>query len=267
MIAIGAVGARTPAKKRRALSEKRGVTRTGRHPGSPDPRRSSISCTRSVARLGHDGHVVVEAELRGAVDAAFVITGRGFRSWPDPHPDRAPLEEEYSRLLDPGKWRIVGARADAWLHALVETGLAIVERNAMVSWRHKPRPIISRADLVVPVASGALPLTVARSRLGDVDDAGVTLGLGDPAVCMDWFPECGCDACDSGSQNDLDYFDEHMVVIVSGAFRRMSDGNRTITVFGGREWQASGSFRRGEVEAIIANPPRGWDELVGASWL
>ena len=80
--------------------------------------------------------------------------------------------------------------------------------------------------------AGALPLTVARSRLGDVDDAGVILGLGDPAVAIDRFP----------------------------------DGNRTITLFGEREWNASGSFDRGDVEAIIADP-LGWEELAGASWL
>jgi Family of unknown function (DUF6226) len=168
--------------------------------------------------------------------------------------------------LIPGKWRIVGARADAWLIALVECGLAVVEANASVSWRDKLGPVICRTDRITPVVAGALPLTVARSWLGDVDDAGLILGLGDPAVDIDWFPDCGCDACDSGSQNELDHFDEHMVVIVSGAFRRLSDGNRTITVFGEREWTASGSFDRGDVEAIIADP-LGWDELAGAPWL
>jgi len=126
--------------------------------------------------------------------------------------------------------------------------------------------VISRTDRIVPVVAGALPLTVARSRLGDVDDAGVILGVGDPAVCIDRFPDCGCDACDNGSHNVLDHFDEHMVVIVSGAFRRLCDGNRTITVFGEREWNTSGSFDRGDVEAIIVDP-LGWDELAGASWL
>jgi Family of unknown function (DUF6226) len=173
--------------------------------------------------------VVAESELRAAVEGAFAITGRGLRSWPDPHPDRSPLDEEYSRLLDPAKWRIVGARADAWLMALVDADLAVVERNAAISWNERPGSVVSRADRVIPVASGALPLSVARSRLGDVDDAGVTLGLGDPAVCIDWFPECGCDACDSGSHNELDYFDEHMAVIVAGTFRPLSDDNRTIT--------------------------------------
>ena len=213
------------------------------------------------------GDVVDETQLRAAVDTAFAMTGRGLRSWRDPHPDRLPRDEEYSRLLDPGKWRILGARADAWVAALLDTRLAVVERYATVSWREKPGPVISRTDSVVPFAAGALRLTVARSRLGDVDDAGVTLGLGDPAVCVDWFPDCGCDACDSGSQNELDHFDRHMLVLVTGGFRRLTHRDRTITVFGEHEWQASGSLRVGEVERIIAEPPRGWDELTGAPWL
>jgi hypothetical protein len=210
--------------------------------------------------------VVGETELRAAVDAAFAITRRGLRSWPDPHPDRSPRDEEYSRLLDPGKWRIVGARADAWLIALVDSALAVVEGNVAVAWREQPGAEISRTDRIVPFASGALPLSVARSRIDDVDDAGVILGLGDPAVLVEWFPDCGCDACDSGSQNELDHFDERMAVIVSGGFRRLSDGNRTITVFGEQGWGASGSFARGEVDAVIADP-RGWEELAGAPWL
>ncbi len=220
-----------------------------------------------MPRLATMGDVVNVAQLRAAVDSAFAVTARGLRSWPDPHPDRSPRDEEYSRLLDPGKWRIVGARADAWLNAFVDTGLAVVERNATVSWREKPGPVTSRHDRAVPSSAAALPLTIARSRLGDVEDAGVTLGLGDPAVCVEWFPDCGCDACDSGSQNELDHFDEHLLVVVTGRFRRLSQGDRTITVYGEHEWQASGSFHRGEVERIIAEPPRGWEELTGTAWL
>lgn len=187
-------------------------------------------------------------------------------TWADPHPDRSPLDEEYSRLLDPSKWRIIGARADAWLVALVDAGLAVVEPNEDVGWHEEPRVVVSRADRAVPVARGALPLVVARTRLGDVDDAGVVVGVGDPAVCVDWLPDCGCDACDSGSQNELDCLDRRMLNIVSGTFRRLSNRARTITIDGDDGWTASGPFGRRGVEAIIADPA-GWDELSGASWL
>jgi hypothetical protein len=208
---------------------------------------------------------VPEAELLAGVDAAFALTARGLARWADPHPDRMPRDEEYSRLLDPAKWRILGARADAWIVALADTGLALVERRATIRWRDEPATVISRAERVVPLVAGALPVVIARSRVGDDADAGVTLGVGDPAVCAGWFPECGCDACDSGSQDELDRLDEILLAVVAGRFRRLSSGRRTITVLDGLRWWATDLHHR-EVEAVLADPA-GWDQLTGASWL
>jgi hypothetical protein len=214
----------------------------------------------------HDARMAVASGLVAAVDRAFAVTGRGLSPWPDPHPGRMPLDEEYSRLLDPAKWRILGARARAWMSALVDAGVAVVEVGAPVSWRAAPGPEVSGADRVVPRAAGALTLVVARSRLGDLDDAGVTLGVGEPAACVGWFPDCGCDACDSGSQDALDELDRHIRGIVTGTFRRLTRGARTIKVLDADGWSASGGFARGEVDAILADPA-GWHELSGASWL
>ncbi len=211
-------------------------------------------------------------ELQAGVEAAFLQTSRGLAPWPDPHPDRASVPDEaYSRLTNPAKWRILGARTDAWLIALVNAGLAIVEPDATVSWTTQRLPVISRAERAIPVAVGALELVVAHSQIGDVDDAGLVVGVGDPAECVNWFPDCGCDACDSGSRNELDHLDAHMLSIVTGSFRRLSDGERVITVIGDGGWSASG-FRPtgrgigGQVEAVLANS-HGWDELTGRSWL
>jgi hypothetical protein len=210
--------------------------------------------------------VTTVAELLAAVEAAFVETGRGLPAWTNPHPDRAPLEEEYSRLIDPGKWRIVGARADAWLSTLAEAGLAEIEQDTDVSWDLPPGTIVTRTHRAMPRAAGALPVVVARSRLGAVDDAGVTLGVGDPAVLLAVIPACGCDACDSGSQDVLDELDEYVLGVVSGAYRRLWKGDREITVIAGVRWSASGLFARGEVDAVLRRPD-GWHELAGASWL
>jgi len=201
-----------------------------------------------------------------AVDAAFAVTARELRPWPDPHPDRSPLDEEYSRLLDAGKWRIVGARAEAWVAALVDAGIARVERDTYVEWSTAPPTHLTRTSRLVPRAGGALPLVIASSRLGDLDDAGTTLGAGDPAVCVAFIPDCGCDACDSGSQDVIDELDVYVGSVVSGEFRRLSSGDREITVRGRHGWSASGSFRRSEVADVIADP-NGWEEVSGASWL
>lgn len=205
-------------------------------------------------------------ELVAGVDAAFLETGRGLKPWVDPHPDRPPLEEEYSRVTDPGKWRIIGARADAWLEALAQTDLAEIERDADIAWDVPPWTIVTYTDRAMPRAAGAIPLIVGGSRLDAVDDAGVTLGVGDPAVRLASIPHCGCDACDSGSQDVLKELDEYVLGVVSGAYRRLWKGDREITVIAGVRWSASGMFDRGEVEAILSRPD-GWRELTGASWI
>jgi hypothetical protein len=210
-----------------------------------------------------------EEGLLAAVDRAFADTGRGLEPWPDPHPDRSPPDEAYSRLLDPAKWRIIGARAEAWMVAVVDAGIATVERDASIEWRSDELPLISRTDRVVPTVARGLPLVVGRTQLGDVDDAGVVLGVGDPAVCVDWFPDCGCDACDSGSQDELDRIDDYLLSIVSGRYRWLTDGSRTIFYLGedaSCTWGASGEFGRGGVERVLADPV-GWEELSGPSWL
>jgi hypothetical protein len=55
-----------------------------------------------------------------------------------PASDRSLLLDDYSGLLGPAKWRIVGARADAWLMALVDA----ISRSSNGTSRYRRR----RAD-------------------------------------------------------------------------------------------------------------------------
>ena len=214
----------------------------------------------------HHRAVVDRDDLLTAVDSEFEVTGASLVGWPDPHDGRSPDDDEYSRVTNPARWLILGARADAWLVALERLGLATIERNVIVQWEDTPRTVISRLDRALPGAIGALPLVVGRSGLGDVVDAGVTLGVGDPAVCVMWVPYCGCDACDMGSHYELNQLDEHIAGVVSGLFRRLRSGQRMIQVTGDNGWSASGLRRRDNVDAILEDPS-GWDELTGTTWL
>ncbi len=206
--------------------------------------------------------MVTEAELLAAVDAAFARTAAGLAGWPDPHPDRQVADEEYSRVTNPAKWRILGARVDAWLVALDEAGLAGVEHDVEVRW---PAGFdVTTADRVAPRAADALAFVVGRTQIDEVDDAGVVLGVGDPTVVVGQFPDCGCDACDSGSQDELDEVDRHLRSIITGRLRHLSQGSREITAMIDR-CSATG-VRRIDVDAILADP-QGWNELSGRSWL
>lgn len=216
-----------------------------------------------AAALCDDVTVPSLPELLERVDVAFERTSEGLRAWPDPHPDRSASDDEYSRVTDPAKWRIVGARADAWVDALVGAGLASIPTDPAVDWAEPPGTAITRTTFVTPYAPDALPLVVARSRIESVDDAGVTLGVGAPAALLVWVPDCGCDACDSGSQDALDELDEYIAAVVSGEFRRLRRGDRSVTLLGHRR-QATNLDRHG-VAAVLADPA-GWHELSGTSW-
>ncbi len=204
--------------------------------------------------------------LTDAVDAEFAVTASDHHGWPDPHPDRSPADEEYSRVTGPSRWRILGDRADAWTSVLAGHGLAMVEPRVAVAWAASGSfPDVTRADRLVPSASGAVSLVIARSRIDSVPDAGVTLGVSDPAIPFAWIPDCGCDACDSGSQDALDELDSYIGAIVDGSFRYLWRGARNIMVTGDGMRRGSG-LRGREVAAVLADPA-GWREISGVSWL
>lgn len=212
-------------------------------------------------------------ELERAVERRFADTAAGLANWADPHPppDRIVADDEYSRVTDPGRWRIVGARADAWVGALLDTGLATVVA-APVEWPAASTPAVTRHVVVVPRVRDGLRMVVARSRFDVVDDAGLVIGVerdGGPAAVVTWFPDCGCDACDSGSQDELDRLDEVVIGIVDGTFRLLECDRQRILVFepGHREARdLPGRHPRDLIDRILADPV-GWEEWTGPSWL
>ena len=207
------------------------------------------------------------------VESAFRRIARGLRRWDDPHPppDRVVADEEYSRLRDPERWRIVGARADAWAEALVAVGAARFERAASVVWLEAPGTVTARVDLLVPTVPGGIVVAFGRSRIGDVADAGLTLGVadavGEPFVAVHVVPDCGCDACDSGSRDVVDEVDTWMGGIVDGSFRHLVSRFGTVTVrsAGLRGASAPGVMRFDPDEVL--RDPSGWREWSGPPWL
>ena len=183
-------------------------------------------------------------ELVAAVDAAFVETGRGLAQWPDPHPDRMPLDEEYSRVTNPQRWEILAARAEAWFEALTDAGLAEIEPEAEVAWQELPRIDVARATRAVPRAAGGIPLVVAMTGFEEGEWPGTAIGAGDPASVLEVIPDCACDACDSGSQDALDELDEYVLSVVTGAYRKLWRGRREVTVYSEHRKSWSGFERR-----------------------
>ena len=86
--------------------------------------------------------------LLADVEDAFAQTGADTPGWEDPHHDptapgerRDSRDEEYSRCSDPGKYRILWTRAEAWTRVLTARGWADaveIEDGAQVSWAVDP---------------------------------------------------------------------------------------------------------------------------------
>lgn len=148
-------------------------------------------------------------------------------SWPSPRPFMdSPREEEYSRVTDPGRYRIVHERGRIWTQVLGAVPGVRVERLP-------PGPLdadghLGNFDRGVRITSdrqGTLPLLLLErdaQLTGEPDDsprmAVLHLAVVEPTIELVFHPDCGCDACDLGSQDLLRAIDESLMAVVGGPF-------------------------------------------------
>lgn len=211
------------------------------------------------------------ARLLPDVEAAFARLRGDLPDWPHPHPDGAAAhEEEYSRCLDPDRYRLLGVRADAWVETITGTGLgtATAAGPDQVTWAGEQHLRPTRAT-VLRGRRGTQPVVVARARLEGADDAVVLVGVGEPTQVLDRQPDCGCDACDTGSDDLLSAVDDAFVLALSGGVHVVREGTRVVTrSLDG--WGSSGSFERGEQEQWLDDAAAGRRTdgvLKGEPWL
>ncbi|WP_107765380.1 DUF6226 family protein [Nocardioides terrigena] len=192
------------------------------------------------------------------VDVAFARLRGDLADWPPPRPEgAAPLEEEYSRCEEPERYRLLGVRADAWVETIARTGLgtgAAVDPTE-VTWvgEQHLRP---RRVTVLQGRPGTQPVVVAWAPIDHADDAFVLVGVGEPAHVLDRQPDCGCDACDTGSVDLLATLDDAFLLALSGGVHVVREGERVVTrALDG--WSASGTFADGEPERWLADAAAG----------
>jgi hypothetical protein len=88
-------------------------------------------------------------------------------------------------------------------------------------------------------------------------------------VLVERIPDCGCDACDSGSDDLLSVIDERVGDVVSGAFVHVTVGESVIQ--GRRDgWSASGFIDKHAIEPALRDARAGnspYPVVRGNSWL
>ncbi len=158
-------------------------------------------------------------QLQVLVDAAY--DAQGLPSWPDPHPHREPpRDEEYSRVTDPGRYRIVHVRARLWADVLVERLGVATEPVAAVASEPGVNGV-DRGVRLVSEVSGALPLLLLERDVpqpGQSSLAALDIAVARPDVVVERVPDCGCDACDFGSADLLDCVDASVRRVVGGSY-------------------------------------------------
>lgn len=209
-------------------------------------------------------------DLLAHVRRAFEVTGAGTPGWPNPHAGRDVAEEEYSRVTDPGKYLVLHARVEAWVRALARLDMATTVDIPPSPWQDAVRGPDGwrRVRQVTPARPGALGLLVAET-LVDGAPFGIDLGLGSAAhapVHLDSVPSCGCDACDSGSDDLLETLDGWFLSVArGGVVHARSGASRVSRTADG--WQGTGDGQPFDTWLDEAAEAPGVLRLVGAPWM
>lgn len=205
------------------------------------------------------------SHLRAEVERRYAALD--LPAWPAPRPVGAPpANKEYSRVTDPQRYRIAGARARLWAEVLGEAGAAVepdpVQSIPVGGAPERAEPV-HRAVQVAPPAgvTGAAPWWLLESDVPQ-EDGGVLpllrVAVGRPDLVHDSLPDCGCDACDGGSADLLEGVDDAIVRAV-GAGVTLTGHHGLRRGEWQLRWYASG-------QAVGSDTPPGWtfDELVRA---
>lgn len=217
-------------------------------------------------------------ELQAQVAARYADLA--LPAWPPPRPATdSPRDEEYSRVTDPARYRIVHERARLWAEVLGQ--VPGVSSESMPSAPLDPTGHLSfnRGTRLTCDRDGTLPLLLLE-RDAVVDEGNLAVlhvAVAEPAVQVATQPDCGCDACDSGSADLLEAIDEAVRHVVGGP----------LVILQGPGWEAQwhpdggssgGSGRGPDHEKLMdlcarlaagedAPLPRRTRAFVGRSWL
>ena len=191
--------------------------------------------------------------LQRAVSRRYAALG--LPSWPDPWPDRIPDDAAYSRVTGPERYRVLLRRADAWVEELTRAdGVEGVE-----GWRVvvEEVPVL---ELAGELAEGERVWAgrFARARRLSNDRPGtqplllleqedpvpmLRMALASADAVLEQQPDCGCDACDSGSEDLLLVVDRVFVEVLTGpvvVLRGRDAGGGQWSAVWSREWRSAG---------------------------
>ncbi len=224
--------------------------------------------------------------LQAEVEARF--DRLGLPVWPDPYAgriDRSPADEDYSRLTDPGRHVVVHERARVWAQVLGERLGARVDRlpPEPLGQADNDRVGFDRGLRVTSPLPGTLPLLLLEQDVRDGPDDEplpvLVVAVVRSDVLLAQWPDCGCDACDSGSADLLEAVDRSIREVIGGpcVFLEGRGWGARWVPDGGSAY-SRGPQRRYDFHALMevcrllaagvdVVPPDGARAYIGRSWL
>ncbi|MEO0495714.1 MAG: DUF6226 family protein [Actinomycetota bacterium] len=125
--------------------------------------------------------------------------------------------------------------------------------------------------------AGAIPIVLVTTGFAGLDDNGLEIGAGEPTARLGIHPDCGCDACDSGSEGLLEEVDGSFADVVSAAFVYRWRGDHRLRLGASSasyNFDIRSRWRRGnppldsdDWNRELLDATEGWDEISGSSWL
>lgn len=156
-----------------------------------------------------------------------------------------PRDDEYSVVSQPERYDALLVRARVWAEVLVDVAGATASVEAPPP-SASAGPPVDRAVLVrpPPAVSDAPALWLLEShRQGDAPEAkvaSVSVAVGDDGIVLGAQPDCGCDACDAGSESLLDALDELVLSAIGPFVHLRGEGWYVFSNVAGRRSGAGG---------------------------
>ena len=123
-----------------------------------------------------------------------------------------PPDEVYSRVTEPERFR----RLHDWAHETVARLQAeyevVLHEGEEVDTELERVPLAGQTMKLTPPQDSCAPITIVFTNFPGL---GVRVGR----WVTDWFPSCGCDACDEMPEGEFERFTELLSCVVAGQFR------------------------------------------------
>ena len=160
-----------------------------------------------------------------------------------------PPDDAYSRVTEPERFApLQGWALEAVARLQTEYDVPLDEGG--VRDADLERSLLSRLLMkLTPIQESSAPITIAFTGFP-------CLGIRAGHWLTDWFPSCGCDACDEMPEEEFERFTEFLNDVVAGRFRESlyldpaGDGRSGMELWGGGRRRRSRGSRVSRDKAV-----------------